>query len=32
MFKVVDPHGRLIAVLAESTVTDSYNYCCVFSA
>jgi hypothetical protein len=31
-FKVVDPHGRLIAVLAESTATDSYNYCCVFSA
>jgi tRNA pseudouridine55 synthase len=31
-FQVVDPHGRLIAVLAESTATDSYNYCCVFSA
>ncbi len=32
VFKVVDPQGRLIAVLAESPATDSYNYCCVFSA
>lgn len=30
-FKVVDRHGRLIAVLAGSKATDSYNYCCVFS-
>jgi len=28
----VDPNGRLIAVLAESSATASYNYCCVFSA
>ena len=32
VFKVIDPHGRLIAVLAESSMTGSYNYCCVFSA
>lgn len=32
VFKVVDPNGRLIAVLAESPATASYNYCCVFSA
>lgn len=32
VFKVVDPNGRLIAVLAESSATASYNYCCVFSA
>jgi len=32
VFKVVDPHGRLIAVLAESPATGRYNYCCVFSA
>lgn len=32
VFKVVDRHGRLIAVLAESPATGSYNYCCVFSA
>jgi hypothetical protein len=31
-FKVVDRHGRLIAVLTESNSTDNYNYCCVFSA
>ncbi len=31
MFKVVDPHGRLIAVLTESTASNGYNYCCVFS-
>lgn len=31
VFKVVDPHGRLVAVLAESPTTGSYNYCCVFS-
>jgi len=30
-FKVVDPHGRLIAVLAESPAAGRYNYCCVFS-
>lgn len=32
VFKVLDPRGRLIAVLAESPATGSYNYCCVFSA
>jgi len=32
VFKVVDPNGRLIAVLAESPTTAGYNYCCVFSA
>lgn len=32
VFKVVDPNGRLIAVLAESSATASYDYCCVFSA
>jgi hypothetical protein len=32
VFKVVDPHGRLIAVLAGSPATGRYNYCCVFSA
>lgn len=32
VFKVVDPGGSLIAVLGESSVTHSYNYCCVFSA
>ena len=32
VFKVLDPHGRLIAVLAESPAAGSYNYCCVFSA
>ncbi|MEE4112273.1 MAG: tRNA pseudouridine(55) synthase TruB [Desulfobacteraceae bacterium] len=32
VFKVVDAHGRLIAVLAESPATGSVNYCCVFSA
>ena len=32
VFKVVDPSGRLIAVLGESPVMDSYNYCCVFTA
>ena len=32
VFKVVDPHGRLIAVLTESPAAGSYNYCCVFSA
>lgn len=31
VFKVVDPNGRLIAVLAESTAPGGYNYCCVFS-
>ncbi|BBO91902.1 tRNA pseudouridine(55) synthase TruB [Desulfosarcina ovata] len=30
-FKVVDPHGRLIAVL-DATPPDSYNYCCVLSS
>jgi len=30
--KVIDPNGRLIAVLAESKASNSYNYCCVFSA
>jgi tRNA pseudouridine55 synthase len=30
-FKVVDPVGRLIAVLTGSRATGSYNYCCVFS-
>ncbi|WP_372678821.1 tRNA pseudouridine(55) synthase TruB [Desulfosarcina sp.] len=32
VFKVIDPQGRLIAVLTESPATGSYNYCCVFSA
>lgn len=32
VFKVVDPRGRLIAVMAESPATGNYNYCCVFSA
>jgi tRNA pseudouridine55 synthase len=31
-FKVVNPGGRLIAVLTQSPATGSYNYCCVFSA
>jgi tRNA pseudouridine55 synthase len=31
VFKVVDPHGRLIAVLAASPATGNHNYCCVFS-
>ncbi|MBC2711986.1 MAG: tRNA pseudouridine(55) synthase TruB [Desulfosarcina sp.] len=31
VFKVIDPRGRLIAVLAESQATGSYNYYCVFS-
>ena len=30
--KVVDRHGCLIAVISESEVPGSYNYCCVFSA
>ncbi|BBO85150.1 tRNA pseudouridine synthase B [Desulfosarcina ovata subsp. sediminis] len=30
-FKVVDPHGCLIAVL-DATPPDSYNYCCVLSS
>ena len=30
-FKVVDPGGRLIAVLTGSPASGSYNYCCVFS-
>ncbi len=32
VFKVLDPHGRLIAVLGASPAATSYNYCCVFSA
>jgi tRNA pseudouridine55 synthase len=32
VFKVVDPGGRLLAVLTESPATGSYNYCCVFSS
>lgn len=32
VFKVVGPHGRLIAVLAASPAVGSYNYCCVFPA
>jgi len=32
VFKVVDPNGHLIAVLAGSPATGGYNYCCVFSA
>jgi tRNA pseudouridine55 synthase len=32
VFKVLDPRGRLIAVLAKSPAAGSYNYCCVFSA
>jgi tRNA pseudouridine55 synthase len=29
-FKVIDPDGRLVAILEPSTTMDSYNYCCVF--
>lgn len=29
-FKVIDPDGRLVAVLAPSTTMAAYNYCCVF--
>lgn len=32
MFKIVDQQGCLIAVISESQVPGSYNYCCVFSA
>jgi tRNA pseudouridine55 synthase len=32
VFKVIDPGGRLIAVLQASSTADHYNYCCVFSA
>ena len=32
VFRVVDPCGRLIAVLGESQTSACYNYCCVFSA
>jgi len=31
LIKVIDPSGRLIAVLEVSPDTDSYIYCCVFS-
>lgn len=31
-FKVTDPRGDLIAILTPSQASDSYNYCCVFSA
>lgn len=31
-FKIVDRSGRLIAVLGDPGVPDSYNYCCVFAA
>jgi tRNA pseudouridine55 synthase len=30
-FKVLSPHGRLIAVLDEPSPTGILNYCCVFS-
>jgi len=29
-FKVIDHDGRLVAVLAPSSTTDAYDYCCVF--
>lgn len=32
VFKVIEPGGRLIAVLEGSPTADHYNYCCVFSA
>ena len=32
VFKVVDQHDRLLAVMNESQATGSYIYCCVFSA
>lgn len=32
VFKVVDSHGQLIAVMDESPAADNYNYYCVFSA
>lgn len=31
-FKVVDPDGRLIAVIEQASAAGGYNYCCVFSA
>lgn len=31
LLKVIDPHGRLIAILTQSPGSCSYNYCCVFS-
>ena len=32
VFKVVDQHDRLLAVMNASETAGSYNYCCVFSA